>query len=97
MLAHFWYSNPSNLSLRTPSISSLIFLSLNLSHYQSVLLPRYEPMTISNNIAQVSPRPAPPLISQVYHQVGHDLFLCDDKCIVAYVSQLRLGIGHVAF
>jgi hypothetical protein len=98
MLAPFWYSNLSNLSSRTPPISSLVFLSLNLSsHYQSVLLPHYEPMTISNNIAQASPRLVPPLISHVYHQFGHDLFLCDDKCIVAYASQLRLVIGYVAF
>jgi hypothetical protein len=58
MLAPWWYSNPLNLSSRTPP--SLVFLCLS-SHYRFVLLSHYKPVpsrafigyvqTISNDVA----------------------------------------------
>jgi hypothetical protein len=52
--------------------------------------------TISNNVAQTS-RLVPPLISNLCHRSGHDIFLCSQISIVAYASQLRLVVGHVIF
>jgi hypothetical protein len=69
-------------------MSSLILLCL-FSHFWFVLLPHYEAVplqasvgyvqTISNDVAQASPRLVPPVISHVYHRSGHDLFLCCHK------------------
>jgi hypothetical protein len=77
-------------------------VATNSSYY-----PHYESMspqasvgyvqTISNDVAQASPQLVPPLISCVCHRFGHDLFLCCHKSIIAYASQLRLVVGHVAF
>ena len=87
-------------------MASLVFLCLS-SRYRSDLLPRYEPVppgasvgyvqTISNDVAQASPRQVSPLIARVYHRSRHDLFLCGHKSIVACASQLRLVVEHVAF
>jgi hypothetical protein len=106
MLAPWWYINPSNLSLRTPLVSSLIILYLS-SHYWIILLPHYELVspsdsvgyvqTISNDVARASPRLVPPPVSRVCHRSRPDLFLCCHKSIVACASQLRLVVGHVAF
>jgi hypothetical protein len=62
MLALWGYTNPSNLSSRTPPMSSLIVLCLS-SHYRFILLPHYElvpprafvryAQTISNDVARV--------------------------------------------
>jgi hypothetical protein len=41
MLAPWWYTNHSNLSLRSPSMLSLVVICL-FSHYRSILLPHYE-------------------------------------------------------
>jgi hypothetical protein len=41
MLALWWYTNPSNLSSRTPHMSSLVILCLS-SYYRFVLLSHYE-------------------------------------------------------
>jgi hypothetical protein len=105
MLAPWWYTNPSNLSSRTPPISSLIVLYLS-SYYRFVLLPHYEfvPLRasvtyvqiISSDVAWASPQLVPPLVSHVCHCFGPDLFLCGHKSIVPCASQLRLVVGHVA-
>jgi hypothetical protein len=106
MLTHWWYTNHSNLSSRTPLISNLIVFYLS-SHYRIVLLPHYELLppsvsvayvqTISNDVTRVSPRLVPPPVSHVCHCFGPDLFLCCYKFIVACAYQLRLVVGHVAF
>jgi hypothetical protein len=87
-------------------MSSLVVLCLS-SHYRIILLPHYElvhPLasvgyvqTTLNDIAQASPRLVPPSISHVYHRFGLNPFLCCHKSIVAYTSQLRLVVRHVAF
>jgi hypothetical protein len=104
MLALWWYTNPSNLSSRTSTMSSMVILCLS-SHYQSVLLSHYKlvPLrtsvgyvqTISSDIARASPQLVPPLVSHVCHYFGPDLFLCGYKSIVACISQLRLVAGYV--
>jgi hypothetical protein len=85
---------------------SLVVIWLS-SHYRIVLLSHYEPMppsvsvvyvqTISNDVARGSSRLVPPPVSRVCHRFGSDLFLCCHKSIIAYASQLRLIVGHVAF
>jgi hypothetical protein len=105
MLAPWLYINPSNLSSRTPPMSSLVVLYLS-SHYRFILLPHYELVPpqasvgyvqiISSNVARVSSQLVSSLISRVCHRSGPDLFLCDHKSIVTYASQLRLVAGHVA-
>jgi hypothetical protein len=105
MLTPWWYSNSSILSLHNPLMLRLVFLCF--SYYRFDLLPRYEPVhlratvgyvqTISNVVAQASPRLVIPLISRVCHPFGHDLVLCYQKRIVACASQLHLVVGHVAF
>jgi hypothetical protein len=105
MLAPWCYANPSNLSLRTPPMSSLVILCLS-SYYRFILLPHYELVpprasvayvqTISNDVTRASPQLVPPLVSHVCHCFGPDLFLCGHKSIVACASQLRLVVEHVA-
>jgi hypothetical protein len=85
---------------------SLVVLCLS-SHYRIVLLSHYELVpppasigyvqTISNDVAQASPRLVPPPVSHVCHRSGPDLFLCCHKSIVACASQLRLVVEYVAF
>jgi hypothetical protein len=87
-------------------MSSFVVICLS-SHYRIVLLPHYELVhpsasvryvqTILNDIARVSPRLVPPLVSHVCHHFGSDLFLCCHKFIVACASQLRLVVEHVVF
>jgi hypothetical protein len=105
MLAPWCYTNPSNLSSRTPRMSSLVILCLS-SYYRFILLPHYELVpprasvayvqTISNDVTRASPQLVPPLVSHVCHCFGPDLFLCGHKSIVACASQLRLVVEHVA-
>jgi hypothetical protein len=104
MLAHWWYTNPSNLSSQTLFMSSLVILCLS-SYYWFILLPHYKLVhsrasvayvqTISSDVTQVSPQLVPPLVSHVCHHSRPDLFLCGHKSIVACASQLRLVVGHV--
>jgi hypothetical protein len=86
-------------------MSSLVVICLS-SYYQFVLLPHYELVlprasvayvqTISSDVARASPQLVSPLVSHVCHRSGPDLFLCGHKFIVAWASQLRLVVGHVA-
>jgi hypothetical protein len=104
MLAPWWYTNPSNLSSRTPPISSLVVLWLS-SYYRFVLLPHYElvpprasvayAQTISSDVARASTQLVSPSVSHVCHHFGPDLFLCGHKSIVACASQLRLVVRYV--
>jgi hypothetical protein len=98
MLAPWWYTNPSNLSSRTSSMSSLVVLCLS-SYYQFVLLPHYESVpprtsiryvqTMSSDVARASPRLVSPQVSRVCHRSGPDIFF--DGC----ASQLLLVAKHV--
>jgi hypothetical protein len=105
MLALWWYTNLfSNLSSRTPSMSSLIVFCLS-SYYRFILLPHYELVppwafvayiqTISSDVTWASPQLVSPLIFHVCHRSGSDLFLCGHKSIVACVSQLHLVVGYI--
>jgi hypothetical protein len=86
-------------------MSSLIVICLS-SYYRFILLPHYELVPsrasvvyvqiISSDVARASPQLVSPLVSHVCHRFESDLFLCGHKSIVAYTSQLRLVVGHVA-
>jgi hypothetical protein len=91
ILAPCWYINHSNLSFRTPPMSSLIVMYI-FFYYRFVLLPHYKlvPLqasvgyvqTILNYIVRASAQPVLPVVSHVCHYSGPDLFLCDHKSIV---------------
>jgi hypothetical protein len=95
---------PSNLSLRTRPMLSLVVIWLS-SYYRFVLLPHYElkpprvsvayVQTILSDVARASPQLVSHLVSHVCHRSGPDLFLCGHKYIVACASQLRLIIGYI--
>jgi hypothetical protein len=70
------------------------------SYYRFVLLPHYELMpprasityvqTILSDVARGSPQLVRPLVSQVCHRFGPDLFLCGYKSIIACTFQLLI-------
>jgi hypothetical protein len=74
MLAPWGYTNPLNISLRTPPISSLVIICLS-SYYRFALLPHYELVPprasvayvqiISNDVARASPQLATPNLSRM--------------------------------
>jgi hypothetical protein len=105
-LVLWWYFNPSNLSLRTPPMSSLVYPHLSL-HYQHALAVRYAlvhleacakyAQTILNDVGQASLQSLLPQLYLEYHHSRLGPSLCGHTSISTCASLPHLTVEHVAF